>query len=191
MDRIIPFGYPTIPGGASGGASVDPTPPSSDDPDTPAAATPYDLSNLSMVSRGVQNNTDAVANVRIGKTATSAVYLFDYVIFSGIVPVDLTGVKQIKLEGPSYSDENFIFTADGVSIKDKMNGLKMNTTKTIQYFVDGEVYIAAANESFLVSKDNWNTYAKDKQIVLKYPVHITVYDTAGEIMQEYDAELRA
>lgn len=140
-----------------------------------------------MVSRGVNNNTDAIANVRVGKTASSAVYLFDYITASGIVPVDLTGVKQITLEGPSYTDENFILTADGVSLKDKLLGLKLNKTTTIQYFLDGDLYIAS--DSYQLSKDNWNSYARDKQIVLKYPVHITVYDTAGEILQEYDAEL--
>lgn len=188
MDRIIPFGYPTIPGGASGGASVDPTPPSSDDPQ-PGPATPYDLSNLVMVSKGVHDNTDAIANVRVGKTVSSPVYLFQYATLSGIVPVDLTGVKQIKYEGPAYSDENFIFTADGVSIKDKLLGMKMNLTISFKSFVDGDLYMAS--DSYQVSKDNWNTYAKDKQIVLKYPVHITVYDAAGEIMQEYDSELIA
>lgn len=189
MDRIIPFGYPTIVGGASGGASVDPTPPSSDDPQ-PVPTTPYDLSNLVMVSRGVHNNTDEFANVRVGKTASSTVYLYDYMTASGIVPINLTGVKQIKFEGPGYSDENFIFTADGVSIKDKLLGTKIDLTKSYLYFVDGDIQGATSN-AFQISKDNWNTYAKDKQIVLQYPVHITVYDTAGEIMQEYDAELIA
>lgn len=189
MDRIIPFGYPTIPGGASGGASVDPTPPSSDDPQ-PGVSTPYNLDNLSITPKGIADNTEKVANVFVGKSATGTVSLWNYAIATGIIPVDLTGVKQIKLETPYFSDDSFILTADGVSVKDKITGgSRISGTKTIQTFLDSDNFYLT-NDGYLITQQNWNSYLRDKQIVFSCPMDITVYDTAGEIMQQVTVEVK-
>lgn len=189
-DRIIPFGYPTIPGGASGGASVDPTPPSSDDPQPGPASLPYNLDNLSIAPKGIVDNCDTVANVSIAKTATADVRIWNYVIAKGIVPVDLTGVKQITMVCPSYSSDSFVFTADGVSVKDKFTGgFYINATKTILTFQDDD-NMYASNDGYLITKSNWNTYISGKQIVFSCPMEVTVYDTAGEIMQQVTVEVK-
>lgn len=187
MDRIIPFGYPTIVGGASGGASVDPTPPSSDDPQPGPATLPYDLENVSFRSKGLVENTETVANVHVAKTTTATVQLMQYAIVEGIVPVDLTGVRQIKLSCPNKSDDSFIFTADGTDIKDKLGEFhSIDITKGILEFQDGDMF--TGNQLYYITKDNWNPLS-GKQIVFKCPLTIKVYDTAGEIMQEYETEL--
>ena len=191
MDRIIPYGYPTIPGGASGGASVDPTPPSSDDPDTPTA-TPYDLSDLKMLSKGLVSVTNEVANVKVGKTASADISILQYVITTGIVPVDLTGVKQIVMTGTDIESDDFVLTADGVSIKDQITNYDLiSTTKTIETFLDGDSFVLgnATSKAYKITSTKWNAAAVGKQIVFHYPVHIVVYDVAGEIMQEYDSEV--
>lgn len=188
MDRIIPYGYPTIPGGASGGASVDPTPPSSDDPQ-PGVSTPYNLDDMTVVPKGLSDNCNQVANVFVGKPATAEVYIFKYLTVQGVIPVDLTGVKQIKLETPLKSDDSFILTADGVSVKDKITaGNRINRTYSISEFANGDLFVDAL--AYYFSKDNWNSYLKDKQILFSCPMEITVYNTAGEIMQQETVEVK-
>lgn len=139
--------------------------------------------------KGLVDNVEQVANVFIGKSASASIYFFNYIIVQGIIPVDLTGVKQVKLESVSYSDDSFILTADGVSVKDKITGgSRINTTKAISGFADSDnMYIDA--QTYIISKENWNSYLKDKQIVFSCPMDITVYDTAGEIMQEKTVEV--
>ena len=194
MDRIIPFGYPTIPGGASGGASVDPTPPSSDDPQPPATL-PYNLDNLHIIPNISQYCTQ-VGNVFVGQniSGSGTVGILSRAKLQGIIPQDLTGVRQINISGPAFGT-NGVFTADGEQIPNSKlyNNQGINTTKTITQFLDtddfsvviGDVNGYAANMSY----SDWNSLCKDKQIVIEIPLTIKVYDTAGEIVQEYETEL--
>lgn len=193
-DRIIPFGYPTIPGGASGGASVDPTPPSSDDPVTPTTL-PYDLDSFRIVPN-IVNAGQIIGNVFVADT-TNETYLrlFSPVKFQGIIPKDLTGVKQIGIEGPVMTDERVVFTADGEAIptnKIVNKEIANNLTFTITQFLDTDDFsVVFGNNNYQsMAKADWNSLCAGKQIVLKYPVTVTVYDTAGEELQQIETEIK-
>lgn len=192
MDRIIPFGYPTIPGGASGGASVDPTPPSSDDPDTPTTL-PYNLDGLKAVPTALRNVCEYVGNVWIATGTISQdlrIGRAEDITLEGIVPLDLTEVRQISLTGPtSWRADGVVFTADGVDIRDKITdysyGINLPRTVGIDKFLNDKTgVIGYGNPRFTVN--DYNTYVKGKQIVVSFPVHVEVLDAQGEILQSAD-----
>lgn len=181
-DRVIPFGFPEIPGGASGGASIDPTP-------TPSSVI-YDLSECAAINKGMDDNSTAVGNVHVGNSVSGKIQI-NRMTFSGIVPVDLTGVSRVIITG-NFSD--LFFTLDGT---DKKSIIELNDgtapaadadfTKslTIMSFKDGNITV---DPDLYISQTNWNTYVKDKQIIFKWPLTIEPVDSNGDAMATYNVE---
>ena len=165
MFRVMPWAYPTISGGSSGGTSVNPTPTPNPDPEEPTG--PYDLTNYS-VSFYYYNRESTKDN-------DGYIFFFGLSV-SGAVEVDTSNVSQVKV---TFGSGNMILS-DGQTID--VTSLMDPVRKSLKFSIDN-LDTGSFDQFAFYKKSLGLKGLKVTGFSEGTTMVVNVYDSAGNVLQ--------